>query len=105
MTFKNFSSSAAREACLSESADLVKITSEEENSFVNSIAQGEAWIGLEKGQDRVFYWKDGVRNSFNGKWKTGSPGSDPCVVMESGGAWRNILCSLTAPKYVCEQGR
>jgi len=106
VTATNLSASAARDACLSETADLVKITSEEENTFVSTLAAGEVWIGLEKNaQDGLFYWKDGMRKSYSNWRKDSSPGNDPCVVMEADGDWRTASCTFTPTKYVCEQGR
>lgn len=104
VTATSLSPTAARDACVNETADLVKITSEEENTFVSTLAAGEAWIGLEKAQDGAFYWKDGVKISYN-KWKSGDSRSNPCVVIESRGDWRSVLCSSTPPKYVCEKSR
>ena len=102
----NLSASAARDACLSETANLVKITSKEENTFVSTLAAGEAWIGLEKNaRDGLLYWKDGMRNSYS-NWTNGSlPRTYPCVVIEADGGWCTVGCTLTSPKYVCEQGR
>ena len=97
----NLTFQLARNSCLSKGADLVKISSEEENTFVKNETRGEAWIGLEQ-TDSTFYWKDGSGLSFN-KWKNGSSGS--CVVMEVEGTWRKSSCSLTPGKYICEQGR
>ena len=98
----SLSADAARDACVNEGADLVKITSEGENSFVNTLAAGEAWIGL-KDESGTFYWKDGTQVSYT-KWKSPSPGNNSCVVMESNGDWGSVLCASTPPKYVCEQG-
>lgn len=95
---------SARNSCLTQGAELVKISSEEENAFVRNSVGGEAWIGLEKAQDGSFYWKDGSALSFT-KWKGGLPGSDSCVVMEVNGTWRNSVCSFTPGKYICEQGK
>ena len=99
----SLSADAARDACVNEGADLVKITSEEENSFVNTLAAGEAWIGL-KDDSGSFYWKDGTKVSYT-KWKSQSPGNGPCVVLESSGDWKRVSCTATPQKYVCEQGK
>ena len=107
VTTQSLTASAARTACVNDNADLVKITSEEENAFVRTLAAGEAWIGLETPQGgSEFYWKDGVKISYD-KWKGGSPTptSGVCAVMEASGHWRNDTCSNTAPKYACEKGK
>ena len=99
----NLSASAAREACVSETADLVKITSEEENAFVRSLLKGDFWIGLKrKPNDELYYWRDGMKVSYE-KWNNGSSSGD-CVVMESSGNWSKTSCSSYTPRYVCEQG-
>ena len=95
----------ARSSCLAQGADLVKISSTEENTFVKDEASDEIWIGLEKTQDDdSFYWKDGSEVSYK-NWKDGSPGNDTCVVMDVNGKWRDSQCSFTPSKYVCEQGK
>ena len=99
----NLSASAAREACVSETADLVKITSDEENAFVRSLLIGDVWIGLElELSDGLYYWKDGMKVSYE-KWNNGSSSGD-CVVMESSGNWSKTSCSSNTSRYVCEQG-
>ena len=103
----NLSVSAAREACVSETADLVKIASEEENAFVRSLLKGDAWIdawiGLEREpNDELYYWRDGMKVSYE-KWNNGSSSGD-CVVMESSGNWSKTSCSSYTSRYVCEQG-
>ena len=99
----NLSVSAAREACVSETADLVKIASEEENAFVRSLLKGDAWIGLKrKPNDGLYYWRDGMNVSYE-KWSNGSSSGD-CVVMESSGNWSKTSCSSYTSRYVCEQG-
>ena len=103
MSSANLSASAARNACLVDAADLVKITSMGENSFVHSLILGEAWIGLERDtQGGAFHWKDGANVSFS-QW-SGSRGSNPCVVMDVNGDWKTLNCFNNAPKYVCEKG-
>ncbi|KAL9957163.1 hypothetical protein ACROYT_G038767 [Oculina patagonica] len=93
---------SARNSCVAQGADLVKISSSEENTFVRDEASGETWIGLEKALDNSFYWTDESRAFFT-NWKDGSPGSDDCAVMDVNGTWRDSLCSFTPSKYVCEQ--
>lgn len=100
VSHSNLSASAAREACVSETADLVKITSEEENAFVRSLLKGDAWIGLKR--DGLYYWTDGMNVSYE-KWNNGSSSGD-CVVMESSGNWSKTSCSSYTSRYVCEQG-
>lgn len=95
---------SARNSCVAQGADLVKISSSEENTFVRDEASGETWIGLEKALDNSFYWTDESRAFFT-NWKDGSPGSDDCAVMDVNGTWRDSLCSFTPSKYVCEQGK
>ena len=97
------SASTAHEACVNESADLVKITSEEENAFVSILIKGEAWIGLERDPDGQLFWRDGMIVSYE-KWKNGSQNGD-CVVMEESGAWRKTSCSPNTARYVCEQSK
>ena len=101
-TSASISAHEARNACQVEDADLVKITSSEENSFVNSLTAGEAWIGLERDDKGVFLWKDGMPVSFS-QWN-GSSGSQSCVVIDDNGDWKTANCFNATTKYVCEKG-
>ena len=94
---------SARNVCVAQGADLVKISSSQENTFIRDEASDETWIGLEKAQGGSFYWKDDSAVSYS-NWKDGAPGSDTCVVMGVNGTWRDSPCSFTPSKYVCEQG-
>ena len=78
----------------------MKISSEEENTFVKNETGSQAWIRIEQ-TDNAFYWKDGSGVSFK-EWKNESSGS--CVVMEVDGTWRKSNCSAPG-KYICEQGK
>ena len=93
---------SARNSCVAQGADLVKISSEEENTFLMEKTSDEAWIGLKKAQKDSFYWQDGSGVGFT-KWKKGSSRSNSCVVMDVNGTWQDSLCSSTPNKYVCEQ--
>ena len=95
---------SARNSCVAQGADLVKISSEEENTFLTEKASDEAWIGLERAQNDPFYWQDGSNVSFK-KWKDGLPGSNACVVLDVNGTWRDSHCSFTPNKYICERGK
>ena len=102
-TSASISAHEARNACQVEDADLVKITSSEENSFVNSLIVGQALIGLERdNQLGEFIWKDGMQVSFS-QWN-GSPGSQSCVVIDDKGDWKTANCFNATTKYVCEKG-
>lgn len=81
----------------------MKISSEEENTFLTEKTSDEAWIGLAKEQNDSFYWQDGLGFSFT-KWKDGLSRSDACVVIDVNGTWRDSQCSFTPNKYICEQG-
>ncbi|GMI31591.1 hypothetical protein TeGR_g13062 [Tetraparma gracilis] len=59
------------------SADLVSITSEDENQLVSSIADGaSAWIGFsDQESEGAWRWSDGTAPSFT-KWFPGEPNDD-----------------------------
>lgn len=101
---ENLTFASARNSCVAQGADLVKISSEEENTFLTEKALDKAWIGLKKAQDDSFYWQDGSAVSYK-KWKDGLSRSNPCVVMDVNGTWQDSLCSFTPNKYICEQGK
>ena len=93
---------AARNSCVTQGADLVKISSSSENTFVGDEASGVAWIGLKKAPDNFYHWTDGLKSSFS-NWVAGVR-TDDCVVMDTNGTWQSSPCSTTPSKYICEQG-
>ena len=80
---------------------LVKIESEEENTFVNSLTGGEdVWIGLnDKAVEGTYVWSDGTALGSYEPWVSGQP--DPansdkqdCVKIKGTTAdWNDVSCS------------
>lgn len=99
--------------CTNWGGHLVTITSDAENSYVDSISDN-SWIGLtDKGNEGSWAWVNGEGVSFN-KWRWDEPaiiglGSKDCAYMcqdcglfQNSGQWISSKCDATRP-YVCEK--
>ncbi|XP_068676472.1 secretory phospholipase A2 receptor-like [Montipora foliosa] len=84
--------------CGKDDAEIVTITSSEENEFVkrcivDSELASQAWIGLKE----AFYWKGGSEPSYT-DWASGHPKvqADSCVWMNAAqdgeGSWYDVPC-------------
>ncbi|KAK3778092.1 hypothetical protein RRG08_050339 [Elysia crispata] len=103
----------ARMACKSYDADLLKIYSSEENTFITDLYKlktPKAFIGLHKQANSfVFKWLDNIKARFV-KWHNRVPTYDigqMCTVLNlqsrTYGNWTTRKCSLKTP-YICEKG-
>ncbi|EDO46963.1 predicted protein, partial [Nematostella vectensis] len=111
----------ARAACGKLGGDLVKITSEQENTFVYELSRNQApsrslmWIGLKRNPTTPtkFEWVDGSRPLYT-KWWTGEPnglGREDCGQIHTfsgSGAkhWNDLSCDQgNAYKcgFICEK--
>ena len=111
----------ARQACRVERADLVKISSPEENQFVYSLARTQAphrkylWLGLLRGSwGEEFYWVDKSPLTY-ARWAHRQPkhhvDGDNCAHMYIGKGnramqWNDVDCvypSIGSMAYMCER--
>ncbi|KAE8619571.1 hypothetical protein XENTR_v10009861 [Xenopus tropicalis] len=100
----------AQAICKSMNSDLVIITSEKEQNFLESLTnQSDFWIGLQR--DKVdkdeWRWVDGtLQNPLEGFWRSGEPfnagGKEDCVHMWLGEKWNDRDCSFSE-KAFCEK--
>ncbi|XP_072022133.1 uncharacterized protein [Amphiura filiformis] len=106
----------ASSECNSREAELVTITSQEEQDFLVGglkyfgIGDGGYYIGLnDRGAEGIFAWSDGTpfksRTSFT-SWDGGEPnnvGNEDCVGLKpaSGGDWNDYRCSEDLLAYIC----
>ena len=106
--------SDAQKFCKASGAELVKITSQDENDFVLALARDKApsvkqvWIGLQyESGGKAFYWSDGSFPTYK-NWAPGEPNGkahEPCGHMYTGGPflyvytssgyWNDASCSHT----------
>ena len=105
---------AARTDCLNSNADLVKITSQQENDFVLALARRDApaveqvWIGLMwHARGANFWWSD-LSVPVYKNWAPHEPNgnaNEPCGMMFTGkatdqrpetasGYWNDLKCSV-----------
>lgn len=93
--------------CRSKGADLIKISSLEENQFVQK--DGGWWLGLHRDaiNKNIFKWNDGSlsKTAFT-NWSPGEPNNvdEECVEYYSNGEWNDIPCHVLKGT-VCEKGR
>ena len=97
----------ARKECLKKRADLMKISSDAENSIAGISGTGR-WIGL-RAYKGVFRWIDNTLVSFhrflnNITANTGQRRADDKCVFMQGRYWENVGCKRVRMKYVCKKG-
>lgn len=99
----------AQRKCQSIGADLAKVTSRLENNFVGQMLpkMSNAWIGLQRQEDKKFYWTDGSAPSSYVYWGKNEPnnveGVEDCTEMRRvSHVWNDIKCSKQL-SYVCEK--
>ena len=98
----------AKYICECGGADLVAISSEAEDAFVNSlIGSEESWIGLnDLATQETYVWTDGTTFSYD-NWNTNQPSNtnnkQDCVKIKTNGKWDDVTCKKEI-KYVCEKG-
>ncbi|XP_053335461.1 CD209 antigen-like protein E [Clarias gariepinus] len=99
----------SRENCRETGADLVIITSREEQEFVNKLrAGGQAWIGLSNRENK-WKWVDDT-TLITGFWEDKEPnsaaGEDRCVITgiktDPVKNWAEYLCNKTY-NWICEK--
>jgi len=103
----------AQKFCKASGAELVKITSQDENDFVLALAREKApsvkqvWIGLQyESGPKDFYWSDGSFPTYK-NWAPNEPNGksrEPCGSMwtrrtpvsriKASGSWNDAPCSI-----------
>ena len=103
----------AQNFCKASGAELVKITSQDENDFVLALAREKApsvkqvWIGLQyETGPKDFYWSDGSFPTYK-NWAPREPNgnsSEPCgsmwtrqtpvIRIRPSGSWNDAPCSI-----------
>ncbi|XP_074623302.1 snaclec agkisacutacin subunit A-like [Acropora palmata] len=103
----------AQNFCKASGAELVKITSQDENDFVLALAREKApsvkqvWIGLQyESGPKDFYWSDGSFPTYK-NWAPNEPngksrepcghmwtGQTPVISVRASGYWNDLPCSI-----------
>ena len=104
----------ALKVCQNMGANMVKITTEQENTFLYNLSKRDKhstwfWIGLTRGPYNRFYWLDGSRPGYT-KWAAGEPNNvrekEHCIHTRKGHrTWNDLPCEHEwKPNFVCETG-
>ncbi|KAM4562041.1 CD209 antigen-like protein C isoform 2-T2 [Fundulus diaphanus] len=103
-----------REDCRNRGGDLVVIDNPEEQRFISTFANKDAWIGLnDKETEGSWKWVDGTSLTL-ANWKQNQPdngGGDPqwgeedCahLIKEWKSSWNDRLCTISL-FWICEKG-
>uniref|UniRef100_A0A3B4CBS9 C-type lectin domain-containing protein n=1 Tax=Pygocentrus nattereri TaxID=42514 RepID=A0A3B4CBS9_PYGNA len=104
--------SESRQNCRERGADLLIISSREEQDFIETLRKGQtAWIGLTDGDEEgVWKWVDVDTLIFSFRfWKLGEPnsyGDEDCAVTGYGSgpekSWADFPCSYKCV-WICER--
>lgn len=101
---------AARIECLSLSADLASVSSNEENIFLTQLSGQDVWIGLNgfvPVKTGYPVWSDSTPVSFM-SWLPGEPNRSSITVLQvaSGGqgSWKSVSCFNSSFPYICQKG-
>ena len=98
----------ARNACLLLNADLVSISSQAENDFVEitvmkSFGIKSAWIGLKRVGEEYVQWSDGTPFRFHSfRQYEPSGGPEHCVALQVNIDWNDVRC-WWSNYYVCKK--
>ena len=95
--------------CRDHGADLIKVTSEEENKFVKR--SGKIWwlaLRRDATHTNIFKWNDGSLPTFI-NWSGVEPnnhgGNEHCAELLDTGTWNDISCQTNNRAYLaCEKG-
>ena len=100
-------------SCFSRGADMIKVSSTEENQFFQQSARGKNWwLGLQRDEanNNIFKWNDGsIVDSVFTRWSQGEPnnhGNDEKCVEYSylNGLWNDVKCDQERG-LACEKGK
>lgn len=96
--------------CLYRGADLIKVSSKEENDFIRRTGQ-KWWLGLHRDvtNDHVFRWNDGLTADAGfTNWEVGEPSNannkENCVECFGSGWWNDLPCH-SLRHLACEKGK
>ena len=93
--------------CREKGADLVKVSSAEENNFLRRSGK-KWWLALRRDaiHKNMFKWNDGSMPNFT-DWSLGEPnnanGNEECANYHYNGKWNDMGCSATVD-VACEKG-
>ena len=97
--------------CRSRGADLIKVSSVEENQFIQRTEPW--WLSLHRNpqNDHFFGWNDGSsanKDTTYTNWGFGEPnnslGDEDCVELSANGLWNDANCNLLK-NFACEKGK
>ena len=101
--------SDAMKSCFSKGADMIKLSSMEENQFIQR--SGKIWwLGLQRDgeNNNIFKWNDGSIAAFT-RWSAGEPNNhgndEKCAeYLHQTGLWNDVNCEQQR-RLACEKGK
>eukprot|EP01033_Poteriospumella_lacustris_P009500 gene9500-6807_t len=93
----------AQQDCRTMGAELVSITSSQENYALASLISGQTFVGGDQDSEGRWYWKDGQPFTYT-NWGYGQPdntwGYENCLAILPTGLWNDYICWFELPS-VC----
>ena len=98
----------AKSTCVVWGGYLTSIPTQRVNNFIQTIrsnTSSDYWIGLYGDVDENFIWNDGTVSDYRNFGTNGITdlNSVSCVIMESDGEWRNIICTDEVRGFICDR--
>jgi hypothetical protein len=94
----------AKADCESIGAYLMVVVDDDENTDLNNLLTGSAWLGLsDRATEGTFRWVNGSPSTYS-RWTGGTVPQDEaldCGVLLDAGTWSNVNCDTTSI-YACE---
>jgi len=86
---------------------VANIHSQEENTLIRGLTNGEIWIGFtDEAEEGKFVWSDGITSEYT-NWNGGEPNNwgnnENCTTMKGSGKWNDLSCN-NQRRFICYRG-
>ena len=98
----------AQSSCAIWGGDLISITTERENNYLNTLitsSVGNCWIGLnDRDVEGIYTWIDGTTIGYT-KNSISNNSDSSCVQINNtgNGSWYSVNCEATSNTFVCKR--
>ena len=99
----------AQSSCAIWGGNLTNITTEGENTYLNTLitsSVGNCWIGLnDRDEEGMYAWIDGAAVNYTNWASTPSDDTNSnCVQINAGnGIWESVSCEMTLNAFLCKK--